>query len=88
MNRVGAGAAGDVEDALGDQIALRRGAGPIGQASSQARTCGASRSASENTAIVRRPMARAVRAIRTAISPRLAISRLENIGSSPRISGR
>ncbi len=36
---------------------------PICTAESAARTCGASRSASEYTAIVRRPMRRAVRMI-------------------------
>ena len=44
-------------------------------ASSQARTWSASASASENTATVAIPSRRAVRAMRQAISPRLAISR-------------
>jgi len=43
-------------------------------ASSHARTCGASASASEKIATVVMPMARQVRAMRTAISPRLAMS--------------
>src|SRR5688572_19963552 len=49
-------------------------------ASSQAATCAACASASENTATVPIPSRRAVRAMRQAISPRLAISSLPNIG--------
>src|SRR5688572_18260551 len=48
-------------------------------ASSQAATCAACASASENTATVRTPRRRAVRATRQAISPRFAISSLANI---------
>ena len=44
-------------------------------ASSAARTCGANRSGSEYTAIVRIPRSRADLTIRTAISPRLATKR-------------
>src|SRR5579871_1540563 len=46
---------------------------PMRTASSAATTCAAFRSASEYTATVRIPMARAVRMTRSAISPRLAI---------------
>src|SRR5262245_22921550 len=52
------------------------GAGPMSTASSASATCMALRSASENTATVRRPMRLAVRMIRQAISPRLAINSL------------
>ena len=52
----------------------RDGAGPMRTASSQAATWGMSASASEKTATVAMPSRRAVRAMRTAISPRLAIS--------------
>src|SRR2546425_10565228 len=48
----------------------------MGTASSAARTWSASRSASEKTATVGRPITRQVRATRTAISPRLAIRTL------------
>src|SRR5688500_4848724 len=47
------------------------------RASSATCTCSASRSASENSATVAMPMLRQVRAMRTAISPRLAIRILE-----------
>src|SRR5579864_7687465 len=47
--------------------------GPIATASSLPRACGASRSASENTAIGEIPMDRQVSAMRMAISPRFAI---------------
>src|SRR5581483_4237946 len=50
-------------------------------ASSHAATCMALASASEYTATVRTPMRLHVRATRTAISPRLAIRILSNIGS-------
>src|SRR5262249_37942972 len=56
------------------------GAGPITTASSASRTCRASASASESTATVAIPMRRAVRITRQAISPRLAIRILRNIG--------
>src|SRR5690606_23106119 len=51
-------------------------------ARSQAWTCRASASASEYTATVRRPMRRAVAAMRQAISPRLAIRSVSNTGVS------
>ena len=57
----------------------RAGAGPIGQASSQASTWAACASASEYTATVRIPRRLAVAAMRQAISPRLAIRILLNI---------
>src|SRR5690606_12496875 len=59
---------------------LREGAGPGRQASSQAATWRALASASEYTATVRMPSRRAVAATRHAISPRLAIRSLLNIG--------
>src|SRR5258708_5649263 len=52
--------------------------GPIATASSAARVCTAARSLSEYTAIAEIPSSRQVRAIRTAISPRLAISILRS----------
>src|SRR5690606_22963482 len=58
----------------------RAGAGPSRQASSQAATWRALASASEYTATVRMPSRRAVAATRHAISPRLAIRSLLNIG--------
>src|SRR3990172_4469808 len=48
------------------------GAGPMFHASSALRTCAASRSNSEYTAMVRSPSSLAPRMTRTAISPRLA----------------
>src|SRR5215472_8393817 len=54
----------------------RAGAGPMWIASSHSRTCIARASASEYTAIDLMPIARQVRAMRTAISPRFAISSL------------
>ena len=48
-------------------------AGPIATASSASRVCSAPRSASEYTATLGMPMARQVRATRTAISPLFAI---------------
>src|SRR4051812_1300782 len=53
-------------------------------ASSASRTNGALSSASEKTATVPTPMARAVRMIRRAISPRLATSSLVTFGMSAR----
>src|SRR5690625_7573610 len=50
------------------------GVGPMYTASSAAATCGAARSASEYTTILRMAWARHARAIRMAISPRLAIN--------------
>src|SRR5512139_528504 len=58
------------------------GVGPIRTATSAARTWGAPRSASEYTATVRRPRSRAALMIRSAISPRLATSRVEMVMSS------
>src|SRR4051812_45817935 len=52
----------------------------MGCASSARATCRASRSASENTATVRIPMRCALRMTRQAISPRLAIRMVRNIG--------
>ncbi len=55
-------------------------------ASSAMRTCNASSSASEWTATVAIPMRRAVRMTRHAISPRLAISILENTRAAPALA--
>ena len=74
MNRLRARGACRSDDPAGVEIRLGRSVPPIATNSSHAATCGLSRSASEQTAIVAIPMRRAVRAIRTAISPRLAIS--------------
>src|SRR5262245_42295876 len=57
----------------------RGSAGPISRDSSATRTCSAWRSASEHTATLRTSIARSVRAMRQAISPRLAIRTLRNI---------
>jgi hypothetical protein len=54
----------------------RAGAGPIPTAWSESRTWSAARSASEKTATGEIPRSRQARAIRTAISPRFAISSL------------
>src|SRR5258706_13890294 len=63
----------------------RDAAGPMHSASSAKRTCRASRSASEYTATVAIPIARAVRMMRQAISPRLAIRIFLNIGAFDRL---
>src|SRR3972149_200901 len=55
------------------------GAGPMFHASSAHRTCAASRSSSEYTAIARSPISLTPRITRTAISPRLA-TRTESMG--------
>src|SRR5260221_14605385 len=55
-------------------------------ATSASRTCGESASGSEWTATVRRPISLAVRKTRRAISPRLATSRVENVGMLVTIS--
>jgi hypothetical protein len=69
MDGVGTGLPGGSNDVVGVEIGAGRRT-----ASSAARTCGACSSASTKTATVRRPIARAVRVMRIAISPRLAMS--------------
>src|SRR6476661_10493943 len=59
----------------------RAGAGPMHTSSSANRTCSDSRSASENTATVSTPSSRHARMMRSAISPRLAMSTFLNIGA-------
>src|SRR5437867_8906845 len=61
----------------------RGSAGPIRRTSSATRVCRAPRSACEHTATLRTPIARSVRAMRHAISPRLAIRTLENMRARP-----
>src|SRR5688572_7479953 len=58
-------------------------AGPIGNASSASRVWRALRSTSEKTAAVGIPIARHVRATRTAIPPRFAMSTLRKSGMAP-----
>ena len=55
----------------------------MGQASSATRTCRALASASEYTAATRNPERRAVRVIRQAISPRLAIKQFSRTCRHP-----
>ena len=59
-------------------------------ASSAKRTCSESRSASEKTATASTPSSWHARMMRSAISPRFAISTLENTGDAPatRVSAR
>jgi hypothetical protein len=62
------------------QVAVGGRRGPMQIASSAMRTCIASASAVECTATVAMPISRAARITRSAISPRLAIRILSNIG--------
>ena len=81
MDGLGTGAPRRLEDARPVEVALAGRGGPIGTATSARETCGAPRSASENTATLRMPSSRQARITRTAISPRFAMSKVENIGT-------
>ena len=79
MNGIGAARGGRGEELLDHEIALAASAGPIATAWSASRTCAPPRRP-QVTATLATPIARHVRMMRTAISPRLAISTLRTAG--------
>ena len=86
MHGIGAGDLAGRDEGRDVEIAIAAGGGPMQTLSSASRTCMASASAVECTATVAMPSSRHARWMRSAISPRLAIRILSNMGSSPGVS--